>query len=76
MQQKSIFLKEELSICKMFLVPACLLWPSVVMFAVMIKSLSLIAAYIIAASVIFIAPYLQVKSDKDKVCAENDSYTR
>lgn len=40
--------------------------PPTVMFAVMIESLSLIAGCIIAASVIFIVPYLQVKSDKDK----------
>lgn len=49
-----------------FLGAACLFLPVVVMFAIRIESWSLIVAYIIAASVILIAPYLQVKSDKDK----------
>lgn len=49
-----------------FLGAALLVSPPIVMFALKIRSLLLIAGYIIAVSVILIAPYLQVKSDKDK----------
>lgn len=49
-----------------FLGAAILVSPPIVMFAVRIQSLLLIVGYIIATSVILIAPYLQVKSDKDK----------
>lgn len=49
-----------------FLGAAILVSPPIVMFALKIQSLLLIVGYIIATSVILIAPCLQVKSDKDK----------
>lgn len=49
-----------------FLGSAILVSPPIVIFALRIKSLLLIAGYIIAAVATLILPYMQVKLDKDK----------